>query len=96
MHERRCPQAASDAVFAFEGRGHLLDQAFVFLGGDLQEKLQVEFTQVLPEGKAVAKSRVAQHWSRDDLIGKRLFDQSWGRPNSRVTSRHFATGATPS
>src|SRR5208282_3911187 len=65
-----------DAVFAFEGRGHLLDPASVFLGGDLQEKLQIEFAQVRAEGKAVAIGRVAQHRSRDDLIGKRLFDQS--------------------
>ena len=58
-----------DAVFAFEGRGHLLDPASVFLGGDLQEKLQIEFAQVRAEGKAVAIGHVAQHRSRDDLIG---------------------------
>jgi len=58
-----------DAVFAFEGRGHLLDPGFVFLGGYLQEKLQVEFAQACAERKAVAIGRVAEHWSRDDLIG---------------------------
>src|ERR1700730_4188183 len=47
-----------DTVFAFEGRGHLLDPAFVFLGGDLHEKLQFEFPQVRPEAKAVAIGRV--------------------------------------
>jgi ketosteroid isomerase-like protein len=37
---------------------------------------QFEYPQVRPEGKADGIGRVAQHRSPDDLIGKRLFDQS--------------------
>src|SRR5260370_902332 len=69
------------AVFAFEGGGHFLSPASVFLRGDLQEELHFEFPESCPESKTVAIGRVAQHWSREHLIGKRLLDQSQGDLN---------------